>query len=337
MLERQIRELLPTKAERADDDDGTDPLADHRGERAFEFVEVADLDDVERHIQFSGGRVELREAKTSIVSLPESPHAGKLGDDLRRQTEVLGLDLGARTNSQAGDVSARPRQVRDEPRATGSNAPIMTMGIVAVARLAAARFGSRSRLPPAAPRRRAVRQEVPRRRTGSPCAGRGPCFSFPRKTAGKSTLDRLLCADSAIERLLSATSPHGCSGRLAPFSPCSYSNPSSFPTPHRVMRSLSNGLGVQHERQRRDGRPTIGANLEESGNQPVSPAIPSSYSTRIDATCEPWYRFGFECPQKETLTVGAFCFACTRFAVQLPVANAEKIIRYSRFVASYSA
>lgn len=39
-------------------------------------------------------------------------------------------------------------------------------------------------------------------------------------------------------------------------------------------------------------------------------------------------------PNTGTLTAGSLCFTCTRFAVQLPVANADKIMRYSCFVAS---
>ena len=116
MLERQIHDLLPANVEQrsTDENDGTDPLAGQRDERAVDVVGTPNVDDFERHIEFSRGVRELHEA-TSRIYLPENTDAGKPGDEFRPQTEVLAVDLRARVNGHAGDVSARPRQARDGP------------------------------------------------------------------------------------------------------------------------------------------------------------------------------------------------------------------------------
>ena len=64
MLERRIGNLLPEQVgQRADDDqEGSDPLADHRGERAVEVVRAPKVGDLERHIESSRGCLELCEA-----------------------------------------------------------------------------------------------------------------------------------------------------------------------------------------------------------------------------------------------------------------------------------
>ena len=84
MLERQIRDLLPANVghRAAEENDGTDPLAGHRGKRALDVVGTPNVDDVERYIEFSRGRLDLREA-TSRLYLLENPHAGKPGNDFR--------------------------------------------------------------------------------------------------------------------------------------------------------------------------------------------------------------------------------------------------------------
>lgn len=84
-------ELLPAQVEhRPQDDDGADPLARHRGERARKFVEVANVDDIERHIQSLRSRLEFRKAADFAISLPQNPHSSEFGNDLRQQSKVLG-------------------------------------------------------------------------------------------------------------------------------------------------------------------------------------------------------------------------------------------------------
>lgn len=80
-------------------------LAGHCHERARDLVEAPNVDDVERYIEFPRGRFELGEA-TSGPHMPENPGAGKPGDDLRQQTEVLAVDLGARVSTVTPDHRA---------------------------------------------------------------------------------------------------------------------------------------------------------------------------------------------------------------------------------------
>src|SRR6185369_6082496 len=116
MFEREVSDLLAVLVGQraAADDDGTDVLGNHYCECVLEVFVAGTVNDFERQIQLSRRRRERCETVLRHY-FTEQRYSGKAWDHFLQQGEVLRLDLATRVTSQAGDVTAGPRQARDEP------------------------------------------------------------------------------------------------------------------------------------------------------------------------------------------------------------------------------
>jgi hypothetical protein len=86
----------------------------HRGEGALDVVGDADICEQDCHEKLARCRFDRRRLGSGAADMTENTHAGKLGDSLFQDFQLLGDELRARSYAHAGDVPARPAETADD-------------------------------------------------------------------------------------------------------------------------------------------------------------------------------------------------------------------------------